>query len=632
MIVKMKKVFVVARSGDRDRLVESLRDLGVVHLSPVDPERAVADEETVSRIDRLGRAIQVLAQVQQVGQPPDVPVDEAVEEVLRIQRDSIERRARLSTLARQLRELETWGDVRLEQFEQLQEAGLDVKFFTIAADGVGEIEADCVQPLAVLASRRALVAVVMREGEAKLPEDCQPMPRPQRDRPSVRAEAAEIDAALKKDTSRLGQLAGLVGAMQAEHRRIEHHAELVVASRGGMADEHLYAMQGWAPVDKAETLASDLTDEELDVAVETREPTEDESPPTLIQYPKWTRPIKGLFDILGTLPGYREIDLAPFFVVAFPIFAAMLIGDAGYGLIFLLLGLLFRKKLLAKAGRAKTQLLILLGAVTVLWGVLTANYFGVTPKTVAEAGGFVKQTERYTEIDAMKDGSGGWASVGKTMIAVAPLWKEDDKENRKLLMQICFVFGAVHLILAHLRQAVAFAPNLRFLSEVGWMSFLAGMLGVIWQLIIIKKTAGPWNPIIFVLLIVGAVLAIGFTHHGQRSLGKRIGLGVASFLLPSLASFGDTMSYIRLMAVGLASYYIADAFNDLGATVALTATWAIGALVLLFGHALNIGLAIIAIFAHGVRLNMLEFSSNAGVQWAGHAYAPFANADMKESR
>ena len=46
-----------------------------------------------------------------------------------------------------------------------------------------------------------------------------------------------------------------------------------------------------------------------------------------------------------------------------------------------------------------------------------------------------------------------------------------------------------------------------------------------------------------------------------------------------------------------------------------SATWIVGAPIVIFGHTLNIALAAIAIFAHGVRLNMLEFSNNVGVKW-----------------
>ncbi|NLE37032.1 MAG: hypothetical protein GX621_03310, partial [Pirellulaceae bacterium] len=44
MIVPMRKVFLVARSRDRETLLDAVRDLGMVHLVPVDPARAAAEE------------------------------------------------------------------------------------------------------------------------------------------------------------------------------------------------------------------------------------------------------------------------------------------------------------------------------------------------------------------------------------------------------------------------------------------------------------------------------------------------------------------------------------------------------------------------------------------------------------
>jgi len=43
MIVPMQKVYVAARACDRDPLLATLRELGMVHLVPVDASRAVAD-------------------------------------------------------------------------------------------------------------------------------------------------------------------------------------------------------------------------------------------------------------------------------------------------------------------------------------------------------------------------------------------------------------------------------------------------------------------------------------------------------------------------------------------------------------------------------------------------------------
>jgi len=90
------------------------------------------------------------------------------------------------------------------------------------------------------------------------------------------------------------------------------------------------------------------------------------------------------------------------------------------------------------------------------------------------------------------------------------------------------------------------------------------------------------------------------------------------------------MSYVRLMAVGIATYYIATAFNLLSWQLAQAATWLAAVPVLLFGHGLNIALALLAVLVHGVRLNMLEFSSNAGVQWSGYPYEPFSKMRFQE--
>jgi len=334
-------------------------------------------------------------------------------------------------------------------------------------------------------------------------------------------------------------------------------------------------------------------------------PAEGEEPPTLVRYSKWAKPIQGLFDMLGTKPGYREVDLSGFFMVALPIFAAMLIGDAGYGAILLLAGLGLYGRLTAKMGKPGTHLLIVMGAATLIWGVLTANYFGITPESFTEG-----------------------AAARRTMAALGVLWRPDPNAARMLIIQISFIFGTIHLTLAHLRQFLGLLPNQKAISELGWCLVLWAMLGVIWLLFFGREPV-PMS-VVLVVLATGAAMAVLFTHPQGGPL-KRIGIGLASSILPLLGTFSDTMSYIRLMAVGLASYYIASAFNGLGAQLADAATWLAAAPVILFGHALNLGLAAIAIFAHGVRLNMLEFSNNAGVQWAGYPYKPFVTQAAKES-
>ena len=125
MIAKMTKVYVVAKRSQSDRLLDALGGLGVVHLAPVEAEKAVAEEKTISGIERLNRAIQLLSTAEKVGARPAISPLEAADEALEIQRDSAERRSRLGRLHQQLEHLAMWGDVRVEQFEQLRSAGRD---------------------------------------------------------------------------------------------------------------------------------------------------------------------------------------------------------------------------------------------------------------------------------------------------------------------------------------------------------------------------------------------------------------------------------------------------------------------------------------------------------------------------
>jgi V/A-type H+-transporting ATPase subunit I len=214
------------------------------------------------------------------------------------------------------------------------------------------------------------------------------------------------------------------------------------------------------------------------------------------------------------------------------------------------------------------------------------------------------------------------------MRRAAPLWREDPKLARFLLIKVSLIIGCLHLILAHLRKAVELIPDQRALAELGWIIALADMLVLIWHLLFIGADRVPgavWG------VLLAAMLLSSWFGKPTGNMAKRLLLGFASSMFPLLSTFSDTLSYVRLFAVGLASYHIASAFNALGVEIAETATWFTAVPVLIFGHGLNIGLATIAIFAHGVRLNMLEFSNNAGVQWGGYAYRPFSTSNIATS-
>ncbi len=241
MIVPMRKVHVAARSSDHDALLDELAKLGVMHLVPIDPAAAVADEQTTADIDHAKRAVQILAAHHVHGDAPQLDAAQAVEEVLRIHRQTSERQTRLSQLHRQVVELEIWGDARLAQFQQLQAAGLTVTVVTVKAKQVDEIHAELVHPLGGPHGGEVLVVAVSRGDALELPEDAEIHELPARDRPAVQAEANELHEAIQADTKEQDEMVHYAAALEAPMGDLQRHADYTVAPRGTLASDDLTA-------------------------------------------------------------------------------------------------------------------------------------------------------------------------------------------------------------------------------------------------------------------------------------------------------------------------------------------------------------------------------------------------------
>jgi len=581
MIVPMSKVYIVTQNHNRNRLLDALGQLGVMHVEPVDPGKAVAKDFTVQAISTIGRALQLLQGIKPSGNTPDLPALDTAREALSIQKAMADQEDHLNTLHRKASQLTLWGNVELKQLEQLRSIGVEIKFFSVDQKDLAELEAECVETVAELSGREAMVAVIDRAGQFQAPEGAMQIPWPATDIPAVRKEAAEVDASIKQHNKRLAELANLSEAMSQQLKHYQMEADICIVQNSGLSSEALFALQGWAPSRKAESLSKSLTEQNINAAVDILPVEQQEQPPTLIEYPDWTKPIKGLFDMLGTVAGYREFDVSIPFMLALPIFAAMLIGDGGYGAVLFIGLLLGYKKASSALGPNFTKLLIIVGAASLLWGFLCGSFFGF-------------------------------------ILYKPPIPVNMTDKSRFMLMQISFIMGAIHLSIAQLWQAFKIFPDLRFLNKVGWAIFIWGMLGVVQMFVLSAEMtwSTPWP----YLLIAGTVLAILF-NSPSKNIFKMVLLGVANYPLSMLGAFSDIISYVRLMAVGLASSVLASSFNDLALN---SGSWLIAAPTLFFGHSLNLGLAMIALFAHGVRLNMLEFSNNLGMQWIGYSYKPFS--------
>jgi V/A-type H+/Na+-transporting ATPase subunit I len=580
MIVPMSKVYIATQGYNNARLLDVLGQLGVVHIKPVDSARAVAQEQTVHSISALEQALRILQVIEPEGKAPEISALDAAKKTIAAHKMLAEQKERLSVLHRTAEQIAIWGNLELNHLENLKSRGIEIKFYSVVEKDIASLEAECLEIVGRQTGKNILIAVVDRAGKFKLPEGSKEFPWPNTDLPAVKKEASEIDASVKQNNQQLKELANLTAEIQKQLDSLKMQADFTIAQNSGLSGRALFAIQGWVPSKKAELLSDDLIKHNITAAVEIAPAGQDEEPPTLVEYPGWTRPIKGLFDVLGTVPGYNEFDVSIPFMLALPIFAAMLIADGGYGAVLFLGFLLGYKKFSPSLGADFTKFLIVVGAVSMIWGLLCGSFFGF-------------------------------------VLYKPPIPVDMSDKSRFLLMEISFFMGAIHLSAAQSLQALRLYPNLTFLNKAGWAIFIWGMLGVVRMFVLNTSLtwATPWP----YCLIVGATLAILF-NSPSKNIIKMLLLGIANFPLSMLGAFSDTISYARLMAVGLAGSVLAGSFNDMALS---SGSWFIAIPAMVGGHALNLGLAMVSLFSHGVRLNMLEFSNNLGMQWSGYSYKPF---------
>ena len=202
-------------------------------------------------------------------------------------------------------------------------------------------------------------------------------------------------------------------------------------------------------------------------------------------------------------------------------------------------------------------------------------------------------------------------------------------DQQNAIMKFCFTIGAVQLALAcvmNIKRKLG-EKNLSWVADLGWLCSICAMYFVVLFLVIGQNVAlGPVAGVIgcgFLLVVLFGVMS----PDKSFSQGLKAGLADAfTVFLNTISAFGNIMSYIRLFAVGLASLAIAQSFNNMAAGFQGPLI-VVGALIMIVGHALNVVMGLLSVVVHGARLNLLEFSGQLGMEWAGIAYHPFKKFD-----
>jgi V/A-type H+-transporting ATPase subunit I len=315
-----------------------------------------------------------------------------------------------------------------------------------------------------------------------------------------------------------------------------------------------------------------------------KEEIESSTIPVEYDNPVPVKPLETIMDLYSR-PLYKEIDPSVIIFFTFPLFYGLMLGDIGYGLVLLTLGLVGRAKIKTGGLRPLATLLVYCSITTIFFGILFAEIFGFHifghHSLVAELlGEHSPIGEIFYNFDAL------------------PILNRLGKEDIPILLIITALIGVVHMnlgfILGFRNEAISHGLKTAVLEKISWMVLQLGI--AIYALAAFDAIPDVGMKGGIVVSLVGVVMLIA----GEG--------GTAILELPSILS--NTLSYTRLAAVGLSSVGIAFAINNIVTEMLFPKGGffiIIGIIVLLIGHTVNTVLGVIAPGLHALRLQYVEF-------------------------
>ncbi len=595
MIVKMKKLLLFVSESKVDADLTLLGHLGAVHIIPFKPAKDESIDRIYERIEMMTKAVSILEEFDS-GQLPETGFPEEfhgevtlMENILKADKNRNELKKQFFTLQRYEKWYNEWGNVSGKDINKLAKSGVYIRFYLVGKKDFNSISKRNDIFVAGEPGEFYRVALVTINPDEELPFEEVKAPKVRLC--NLEKEFHEVRQALEKNEKLLQtyhhKIDLLRDALEERHRRYNVRT---VQYSGQLVGEKFSYWKGYLPEESIDEFIETANKNDWGYILQEPSDEELEEVPTLIKTPKWAENIKPVMNFMGLVPGYNEMDVSKIFMIFFTFFSGILVGDAGYGLVFLLATLLVHNKQQFKF-RIEFSLMYTLSGSIMLWGILTGTYFGV------------KEIARLPVISSF-------------VIDKISSFGGDDMFIQKFM----FIVGAIHLSIGHLQAGWKFRHSIKAISQIGWIFIVWGLYLFINEMVLLI----PAPDYMLFFFIIGGVLVAIFSNPGKNFLNGILS-SLADIPLTVISGFSDIISYIRLYAVSLATVLMAVSFNEMAIGDGITTVFSgiVAILILMLGHALNMVLAAMAVIVHGVRLNMLEYASHAGVEFAGNEYNPF---------
>ena len=566
MIAKMTQYSFILLHGDKESFLSELQQLGVVDIT-----RSTKPVDTFSQ--------SLLDNIATLRQDIDCTVkgsDPTLEEL----------EAGRNAILQEIDDVTPWGEYDRERL-----APFGLHYYTVAAKKFDPAWAEQ-YALQTVAEEDGTVWFVIVGDNAGFPL---------RELPAPQHTPAELAPMLENQDDRIAMHRAILEERQGNLPKMEKHLQnmqadldryLAGVAAVPAAENTIDTLIGFAPSENDAAVTEFL--DRSGVFYLKDEAQVEENPPIKFKNNKFVKMFEVLTDMYGR-PSYDGFDPTPFIAVFFLLFFALCMGDAGYGLVLILVGLLLKK---VDSFKDMAPLVVTLGIATVVVGFFLHTFFSID---IAQ-----------------------W----KCFEGIRWLFLPDEIAGYAGGMVLSLIVGVVHLCLAMVVKAInavrvnGFAASL---GTLGWTLLIVGgvIVGAIALTGVLSSTVTKW-----VLIGLGIVSALGIFvfNDPKRNKFANVGMGLWDTYNTVTGLMGDVLSYLRLYALGLAGAMLGMAFNDMGKMVLgdghNPVLWIFFILLVLVGHTLNIAMCALGAFVHPLRLNFLEFFKNSGYEAAGRKFNP----------
>ena len=601
MIVKMSKYAFMVYHREYDAFLTTLRELGVVHvketnsiLDNAELQALLAERKQVSTAIRYCKNLN--SQTKEVTVAPARGLTKAeglklVGKLEEMQEKQAQLQAAKVSLEKDIAYMDIWGEFSYANIRRLKKAGFDVTFFSCPTSKYEPKWGEEYNAFLVNNFQSVTYFVTVTKTGTPIDIDAERPKMPDRGLAKLHLAMEQLLDNIKVLNNQLKEYAAeQYNTLVELEKNIQNEFNLsnTLVQTDREAGDKLMLLEGFVPTEEAPAMEVALEKEgyyfqELDIQDGDRVPIK-------LKNNKFNRlyePITKMF----SLPNYTEFDPTPLFAPFFMLFFGLCFGDGGYGLLVLLACSFFKRKVNPDF-KPYLTLFQYLGLAAIIVGTCTGSFFGIA---LADVPALSKVKDYFVSSDN--------------------------------LMTFSIVIGLVQIIFG--KTVAAFKMKAQkgvkySIAPFAWVFVITALaLGLPMLNLQLPETV---KTVFIGIAVIGLVVAYLYNSPG-KNIFLNFGTGLWNTYNMASGLLGDTLSYIRLFAIGLTGAILGGVFNSLavdmteGMNVVLRAVCML--LILLVGHSINIGLCTISSLVHPLRLIFVEYYKNAEFEGGGKEYKPF---------